>query len=331
MKTIKTIKTIALTTICLAMLSCSNQPASSGFSDKFEGKVKREVVSIAPKIPGRVMEIRVKEGDTIKAGDTLAVLDIPEIQAKLEQAEGAVLAANAQYQMSLHGATIFERRQIKEKYTAAKEQFEFAQKSFKRIKSLLDDTLIAQQKYDEIYEKYQAAQAQLNAVEAQKNDIENGVRKEKVMMAEGDFKRASGAYDEVKSALPEKYIIAPVDMIIETISLHKGELALAGYTFFSGYATNDIFFRFTVGERNMAQFTKGAKYSVSLPFMQNRILEARLVSIKDVGGYAKKTASYPNYEIGESTYELKFVPVNVQETTNLYSNMTVLIGKEGGK
>jgi HlyD family secretion protein len=327
----KTVRTLSVVIICLGFVACGNKTAETNYTDKFEGKVKREVISIAPKISGRIIALLVNEGDTVKAGDTLAMIDIPDIEAKVEQTEGAMLSATAQYEMSLNGATIYERQQIKEKYNAAKEQFDLAEKSFKRIKSMADDSLISQQKYDEVYELYQAAAAQLKAVESQKKDIDNGVRKEKIQMAEGDMKKAEGAHDEASSALLERYVVAPSDMVIETISLHKGELALAGYTFFTGYTVNDVYFRFTIGEKRLVQYTKGSVYKVCIPYLKNKLVDAKLVSVKDMGGYAKKTASYPDYELGESTYELKLVPINKEETRNLYTNMTILLNKENEK
>jgi HlyD family secretion protein len=263
----------------------------------------------------------------VKAGDTLAVIDIPEVEAKLKQTKGTVISAKAQYQMSLNGATVFERQQIQEKYNAAKELNDLAEKSYKRIKNMADDSLIAQQKYDEVYEQYQSATAQLKAIESQKKDIENGVRKEKIEMAEGDMDRAEGAFDEANSAIKERYITAPTDMVIETIALHKGELALAGYNFCIGYNTDDVFFRFTIGERDLSRFSNGQVYKIILPYKNEKLIESKLVSIKDIGGYAKKTASYPNYELGESTYELKFVPINKSDAEQLFTNMTVLINK----
>jgi len=323
----KTYKIIIVAIIIISLNACNNRSGNKKYADKFEGKVKRETISIAPKVSGRIIELRVNEGDTVKAGDTLAVIDIPDIEAKLEQTKGAVISAKAQYEMSLNGATIFERQQIQEKYNAAKELYDLAEKSYKRVKNMADDSLIAQQKYDEVYEQYQSAAAQLKAVEAQRKDVENGVRKEKIEMAEGDMNRAEGAFDEASSAIKERYVIAPTGMVIETIALHKGELALAGYNFFIGYDIDDVFFRFTIGETELTKFSKGQTYKIILPYKKDQQVDARLVSIKDIGGYAKKTASYPDYQLGESTYELKFVPANKSDVVQLFTNMTVLINK----
>jgi HlyD family secretion protein len=55
---------------------------------EFEGKTKKDVISFAPKVTGRIVKILVSEGQTVKKGDTLALLDIPEVTAKIAQAKG---------------------------------------------------------------------------------------------------------------------------------------------------------------------------------------------------------------------------------------------------
>jgi len=65
-----------------------------------EGKVKRDVIAFAPKVTGRILEIRVEEGDQVHVGDTLAVLDVPEAKAKLSQVQGLLKSAEAQKNLS---------------------------------------------------------------------------------------------------------------------------------------------------------------------------------------------------------------------------------------
>jgi HlyD family secretion protein len=228
--------------------------------------------------------------------------------------------------MAVHGATSFEREQINAKLNAAREQFAFAEKSFRRIENMMKDSLIAMQKYDEVFEKYQSAKAQLDAVKAQKDDIDHGVRKEKTDMAFGDMKRAEGVLKEVQTAYNERFICAPKNMTIETIAVKQGELALPGYNMFVGYETEGTYFRFTVNEDRVANFEKGKTYQVEVPALKKTI-PAKLTGIKQLASYADKTSSYANYELGETVYELKLIPVNPEETAQLYSNMTVLMNK----
>ena len=54
-----------------------------------QGQVEVSEYRVSSKVPGRILEIRVKEGDFVKAGDTLAILDAPEVNAKKQQAQSA--------------------------------------------------------------------------------------------------------------------------------------------------------------------------------------------------------------------------------------------------
>lgn len=313
---------IALTVLLVsALIGCSPK---AQFKNKTVGKFKKETISIAPKIPGRILKIYVHEGDVVKAGDTLAMIDLPEVEAKMIQAEGACLSAKAQYEMSKNGATRFDRQQMNAKLDVAKEQFNFAEKSFVRIKAMMVDSLIPPQKYDETFEKYSGARAQLDAVTSMKNDIEYGVRPEKVQMAQGDYKRAEGALAETKAAYAEKYIIAPKGMSIESITLKAGELLLPGYNLFTGYETDGSWFRVTVAEKQVMGFKIGQEQTVKV-VANNQLVRCKLVSVKQLAGYADKTSSYANYEMGESVYELKLVPLNPTEVKDLYANITVIL------
>jgi HlyD family secretion protein len=311
-----------LSVLLLAVIiGCS---PNAQFKNKTVGKFKKETIAIAPKIPGRIMKIYVHEGDVVKSGDTLAMIDLPEVEAKMIQAQGACLSAKAQYEMAKNGATRFDRQQMNAKLDAAKEQFNYAEKSFNRIKAMMADSLITPQKYDETFEKYSAAKAQLDAVTSMKNDIEYGVRPEKVQMALGDFKRAEGVLAETKVAYTEKYIIAPKGMSIESISLKAGELLLPGYNLITGYETDGSWFRVTVAEKQIMSYKIGQEYSVRI-VANNKSVTCKLVSVKQLASYADKTSSYANYEMGESVYELKLVPVNPEEVKDLYANITVIL------
>lgn len=209
--------------------------SDKGNLSEFEGKTKKDVISFAPKVTGRIVKILVSEGQTVKKGDTLALLDIPEVTAKIAQAKGAVSAAQAQEQMAKNGATADQMRQLQAKYKGLKEQYDFAQKSFRRASNMYRDSLMSPQAYDEVYAKLQGAKAQFDAVNAELDDVKRGTRYEKIEMAAGQASQAQGALQEANVAYSERYVIATNDMEIETISLNPGELATAGFALFNGY------------------------------------------------------------------------------------------------
>lgn len=313
-------KVIALLFLMIFALSC-NKPKNDSL---IQGKVENEQISVVSKIPGKIIKILVKEGDLVQKGDTLAILDIPEVDAKKSQAEGAVVSAKAQYSMTVKGATENQIKQIEAKKTGLKEQYEFAQKSIKRLSNMLKDSLVSQQTFDETFAKYQGAQAQYNAVIAELDDAKKGARIEQQTMALGQQDRAYGALQEVETANKERYIIAPQDMSIETITLNLGELALPGYTLFNGFISNSTYFRFTIPESKLNKIKKGQNITISIPFT-NKTIEGVITTIKQLSSYSNIATAYPDYELQESLFEVKIAPINLTDTKDLITKTTVTI------
>ena len=314
-----TLKTIALASV-LSLVACKNDNPDQ----LTEGKTKKEIVSFAPKVTGRILKIYVEEGQTVKAGDTLAMLDVPEVSAKIAQAKGATAAATAQAQMAKNGATADQLRQLKAKQKGLAEQFEFAQKSYKRASNMFKDSLMSPQSYDEIFAKYQGAKAQLDAVNAELHDVEIGTRIEKIEMALGQEDQARGVLQEANVAYSERYIIATNDMEIETISLNVGELATAGYALFNGYIPNSTYFRFTIPESKISKYQKGMTVNMKSTY-GNQEFSGKVVSIKQLTKYADITTAFPDYQPEDAVYEIKVIPTDRAKVNNILVNSSVTL------
>ena len=308
----------------ILLTGCGNKENTKDF---IQGKTEKEQIAVVGKIAGRIQTINVSQGDFVHKGDTLAILDIPEVAAKKAQAEGAVTSASAQYQMAQHGATANQIKQLNAKKRALEEQYAFAQKSLSRLDAMVKDSLIPQQQYDEVFAKYQGAQAQLTAVNAEIADVQNGVRIEQQVMALGQQDRAKGALMEVNTAEKERYIIAPQDMTIETITLKVGELALPGYTLFNGTLDNSTYFRFTVPESQLKNYNKGADIEVTVPYKDNLKIRGTIKNIKQIGTYANIATAYPDYDMQDPLYELTINPKDQNTARNILNKTTVTIKK----
>ncbi len=315
-----TIKNIVLGAIAVTTFS------SCGSDDtitSYRGKVKFETISISSKLGGRISKIYVEEGQQVKKGDTLAYIDIPEVNAKMAQAEGAIKSAQGQLDMASNGATTDQLNQINGQLNSAKAQLDFAKESYNRMNAMFKDSLISRQQFDEVRMKMNMAQAQVDALQAKRKEATSGARIEQLDQAKGQLDRAIGAKDEVLSAANEKYIIAPADMSVETISLTEGELLSPGYTLFNGYEKNSVYFRFTVPESKVYNFEVGKPLTLVNPYTKEEF-NAKIVAIKQLAQYADITSTSPLYELSESIYELKVVPTSSTKQL-FYLNATILI------
>lgn len=313
------IKSLFLVTL-LSLGACKNETPQQ----LTEGKTKKEIVSFAPKVTGRILKIYVEEGQTVKAGDTLAMLDVPEVSAKIAQAKGATAAATAQAQMAKNGATADQLRQLRAKQKGLAEQYQYAQKSFRRAQNMYKDSLLSPQNYDEAFAKLQAAKAQYEAANAELRDVEIGTRLEKIEMAIGQENQARGVLQEANVAYSERYIIATNDMEIETISLNVGELATAGYALFNGYIPNSTYFRFTIPESKISKYQKGMTVNMKSTY-GNQEFSGKIVSIKQLTKYADITTAFPDYQPEDAVYEIKVIPTDRAKVNNLLVNSSVTL------
>lgn len=303
----------------LSIVSCKDEKIQN-----LEGKAKKEVIAFAPKVTGRILEIYVEEGQTVKVGDTLAKLDVPEISAKIAQAKGVTASAQAQAQLAKNGATANQLKQLRAKEKGLKEQYEFARKSYQRATNMFNDSLMSPQAYDEVFAKFQGAKAQYDAVIAELNDVEIGTRYERVGMAVGQAEQAAGVLQEAKVAYSERYVIATSDMEIETITLHKGELATAGFALFNGYVPESTYFRFTVPESKISKYQKGQQVLMEVVYNRTKI-EGKVMTIKQLTKYADITTAFPDYKMQEAVYEIKVKPNNAQLAKDILVNSNVIL------
>ena len=314
-----TLKILSVLTL-LTLVNCSEKPAERAI----EGKTRKDLITFSPKVTGRILEIYVEEGQTVKAGDTLAKLDVPEVSAKIAQAKGATSAAKAQALMARNGATADRMRQLRAKQKGLQEQYQYAQKAYNRARNMYRDSLLSPQNYDEAFAKYQGAKAQLDAANAELHDVQIGTRYEKIEMAEGQANQAMGALQEANVAYSERYVIATNDMEIETVSLNKGELATAGFALFSGYIPDTTYFRFTVPESKISSYQKGKTVKMVVNYNQKDIT-GRIVSIKQLAKYADITTAFPDYNPEDAVYEIKVIPDNRAQLGNILVNSNVVL------
>ncbi|MCX7548958.1 biotin/lipoyl-binding protein [Xanthomarina sp. F1114] len=303
----------------LGLASCSNKKLDPAYM----GKIEREQISVVTKVPGTVAQILASKGDFVKKGDTLVILDIPEVDAKKQQAEGVLKSAEAQYQMTKKGATDGQLKQLQNKVNGLKEQFEFAKKSKDRLDKMLKDSLIPQQQFDEVFAKYQGAKNQYEAAKTELQETQKGARTEQQTMALGQQLQASGAILEVDAAEREKYMIAPQDMSVETINLKTGELALPGYPVISGYINQSVYFRFTIAESKLGQIKSGEKVKIKVLYKDSEIINGKVTIVKALSSYANIATAYPDFDMQQTLFEVEVRPTEPEKVQDLITKASV--------
>ncbi len=277
-----------------------------------QGQVEVGEYRVSSKVPGRILEIRVKEGDFVKVGDTLAILDAPEVRAKMEQARSAEDAASALELKAQNGAREEQIRGAYNLLQQAKAGYEIAEKSYQRIQRLFDEGVISAQKRDETYATYKAMEAQMKAAQSQYDMAVNGARREDKMAAAAQVGRARGAVQEVNSYIHETVQIAQMEGEVMDIYPKQGELVGTGSPIMTIAIMKDLWGTFNVREDQLNGLAMGKTFTAFVPAF-NKDIQMKVYYMKDQGSYAVWKATKANGQYDLKTFEVKARPVEAME------------------
>lgn len=290
-----------------------------------QGQVEASEYRVSGKVPGRIEAIYAKEGQMVQKGDTLALIDSPEVRAKLAQAEAARRAAEAQSSKAKAGARSEEIAGAYNLWQTAQVQEDVMKKSFERMKNLYDQKVVSAQKYDEVKAKYDAAVAQSAAAKSQYDMAVAGARAEDKQAAQALVERAAGAVMEVEAYMDELYLTAPADGIVSSIFPRCGELVGTGSPVMTITDLDDIWFTFNVREDRLAGMATGGAVTLCVPALGGMKVPATISYMSVRESYATWKATKETDSYDAKTFEVRAVPDGNVE--GLLPGMTVLLEK----
>lgn len=282
-----------------------------------QGSLKMKEATLNSKLAGTIDEVLVEEGDTVKAGDPLIKLTSDTVEAKLQQAAGAKAAAQAQANKASAGARSQEVAQ-------AKAAFDYAQKTYDRMKILLEQEAISQATFDQVQAQYTAAKEVYNmALE--------GARSEDKAAANALVQQASGAVAEVNSYLGDSVIKAPMDGVVTSVNVDPGELISTGMPLAAITSPNHPWVEVNVKETDLAKVHLGGEVKLTFSAYPGEIFKGKIVNVNKKPDFATKRATNENGDFDVLSYGVKVEIIGADK--ELYSGMTVLVnfGSDQGK
>ncbi len=290
-----------------------------------QGEAEAAEYRISGKVPGRIEAFYASEGDLVHKGDTLVLIDSPEVRAKLAQANAAYDAAAAQRNKANTGARKEEIAGAYEIWQKAIVGKDIAKKTLDRATRLHEQNVISDQKFDEATAQYNAAVATAEAAKSQYNMAVKGARAEDKAAAIALVDRANGAVMEVKSYLSELKLTSPVDGVISARYPHVGELVGTGSPIMTVTDLSDMWFTFNIREDRLHSMKIGDSLTLSIPALDGASVEARVTYIAARESYATWRATKETDSYDAKTFEVRAVPV--APVDGLRPGMTAIVIK----
>ena len=292
--------------------------------DEIQGEMEVEEYRVSGKVPGRILALLAKEGDFVQAGDTLAIIEAPEVNAKMVQAQSAADAATAMAQMANNGARKEQIQAAAQIMEQAKAGLEIAEKSYKRMKKLHDEEVISAQKFDEAEALYKSAQAQVKTAQSNYQMAVNGAREEERRAAAAAAGQARGAVQEVRGYVKETIQTAQMAGEVTDVYPKVGELVGTGTPIMNIAMMDDQWATFNIREDQLKGIKVGQEITVRIPALD---IEAKMkvTSMKDKGSFAVWKSTKASGQYDQKTFEVKARPAEAID--GIRPGMSVILKK----
>lgn len=286
------------------------------------GVLETNEIDVNVKVGGKLLEIMVEEGDNVKKGDIIAMVEAENIEAKLEQAKallgiaatrveqskiayaaqkeqsesqiqqatGAYSSAKAQLTKAKKGARPQQLEQAKELVVQAKEAYEYTKVTYDRLKKLYDEGVIPQQKIDGAKAELEVAKAKYNTAQQQYDLVKEGVQKEDISSAEGLVMQAEAMVNlanvtKLQVSAKEQDMIAAKEQLIQ---------AQAGVNEVMSYLNDSTIKAPVDGTITVKNADNGELVSTGMPVVS-------ISNLKDVWANIKiKESAIANIKIGDT-------------------------------
>lgn len=293
-----------------------NKPA-----EILQGQAEATSVRVSGKLPGRILEFYVTEGQMVHKGDTLVHIHSSLAEAKMEQARSMETAASALNKKVDSGTRPQIVQSALEVWKQAQAAEEIASKTYKRMEALYADGVISAQKRDEAQAAYQAATAAAAAARSQYELAKIGPQSEDRTQSAAMVDVARGGVAEVQAVLEDQYLTAPCDGQIDVIFPHVGELVSLGAPIMNVLRIDDKWVTFNVREDQLKNFTMDKEFKVYIPALDKEA-KVKIYYVRDMGTYATWHATKTTGDWDSKTFEVKARPQ--EQLPDLRPGMTVI-------
>ena len=288
-----------------------------------QGEVEATEIRISGKLLGRVDTLLVREGSSVRRGDTLVVIRSPIVEAQYRKSEALHRVSQEENRKVDAGTREQVVASAYQLWQAAKSQTQLAVNTYQRVQVLYADSVVPRQRFDEAEAAMLSARAVERSAYEQYRLAREGMQPEDREASRNLVTAAASSVDEVAALLADAKLVAPADGQIATIYPKPGELVAPGSPIMSLVVLGDSYVVFNVREDLMSRFRIGSRYVASVPALARTDVPLEVYYISPLGSFAtwKSTRQAGSYDM--RTFEVRLRPTT--EVEGLRPGMTTLI------
>jgi membrane fusion protein, multidrug efflux system len=267
-----------------------------------DAQVSADISLVIPRISGYVTEIKVRDNQQVKKGDTLVILDNRDYQLKLEEAQAALLTAQSN-RSSARAATQAARANIatsqasvgtiSAQIEAAKINVWRTTQDYERYANLIKDHSITQQQYEQALAAKQTAEKQLAIIEEQKKQasqqtnavsVQSTATSSQIGIADATIRQRQVDIDAANLNLSYTIITAPQDGLVSKVNIQPGQFLQAGQALFSVVHSENVWVVANFKETQLNKMKTGQKVIIKADAYNGHAFQAVLSSFSPATG-----------------------------------------------
>ena len=257
------------------------------------GRIEATEINIAAKLAGKVEEIKVQEGDKVKAKQILVVMQTNVLNANLAQAKAKhqqciATETSARAMIGVREATL---NSAKAKLDRAQATLQNAEKEYNRFKKLLQTDATSQKHFDTAEALYLTAQADLKAAQAEVTEATANVNAAKADAegAKANILAAQADIESIQADINDSYLTAPVDGRIQYRVAEPHEVLSAGGRALNMVDLTDVYMTFFLSEKDTGKVRIGADVRIVLDVAPDYPIPAKVTYVASVAQFTPKT------------------------------------------
>ena len=253
------------------------------------GTIEATEVEVSSKLPGRIAQLLVREGDAVQANQIIARLDMAEIEAEVAQHRAALARTEAQLKELLAGSRVEEIEEAHANLRQAEDNLKLAKDDWDRFDNLFKEGAISAQERDRAKNKVEVAVSQVKAARERYQMIRIGPRPEVIEAARHERDRAKAALGAAQVRLRDGTILAPLAGIVLTKRAEQGEIVNPGFPIVVLIDPDDLWLRVYIPESEIGLVKIGQKGTITVDSFPNRRFEGKVIEISSKAEFTPRT------------------------------------------
>lgn len=279
---------VTLTIVAVTLLFTGCRKTTDDGIIHLNGRIEAPMVDLGPKVPGRVVEVLVREGDRVKAGALLVRLDLGETSIAVEREQAGVRSAQARTEDLQAGTRSSEIDVIAAEVADRRATVSLAEKETERQRFLLDRKVGTQRDFDRARTDLERARAALKGSQERLELAREGTRVKQTEAARAETERAQAVLKQSVAIARENEIRAPADGIIVHRLAEPGQLVGAGQPAVTMAFANRLYVRTFIPETQLGRVRMGMPARVTVDAFPNREFPAHITEISPDAEFTPK-------------------------------------------